>query len=514
MTELHHLSIRELSAGLTSKQFSSLELTQHFLARIDRIDVQINSFITVTHESALASAQQADAARANGTAGLLTGIPIAHKDIFCTQGVKTSCGSKMLDNFIAPYNATVISQCNAAGLVMLGKTNMDEFAMGSSSESSFYGATHNPWQLGRVPGGSSGGSAAAVAADLAPFATATDTGGSIRQPAAFCGLTGLKPTYGRVSRFGMIAYASSLDQGGPIGRSAEDCAYLMQVMAGHDLKDSTSVEQPIDDYVAGLAAANADKPLQGLRIGLPHQYLKDGLDTDVKARVEEALKVLENLGATLVWINLTTTDAAIPAYYLIAPAEASSNLSRYDGVRFGHRCENPKDLMDLYTRSRTEGFGDEVQRRILVGTYALSAGYYDAYYLKAQKVRRRIQNDFIKAFEQCDVIAGPTTPTAAYSIGAKQDPVAMYLGDIYTIAVNLAGLPAISAPVGFDTSYGGQDNAQNQCSPLPVGLQLIGPYWSESKLLNIIHQYQQHTDWHKQRAPLALDSLSNQGVTA
>lgn len=502
MTELHHLSIRELSAGLTSKQFSSLELTKHFLARIDRIDAQINSFISVTHESALANAKLADAAHANGSAGLLTGIPIAHKDIFCTQGVKTSCGSKMLDNFIAPYNATVISQCNTAGLVMLGKTNMDEFAMGSSSESSFYGATHNPWGLGRVPGGSSGGSAAAVAADLAPFATATDTGGSIRQPAAFCGLTGLKPTYGRVSRFGMIAYASSLDQGGPIGRSAEDCAYLMQVMAGHDMKDSTSVDHPTDDYVAGLAATNADKPLQGLRIGLPHEYLKDGLDADVKARVEEALKVLENLGATLVWINLTTTDAAIPAYYLIAPAEASSNLSRYDGVRFGHRCENPKDLMDLYTRSRTEGFGDEVQRRILVGTYALSAGYYDAYYLKAQKVRRLIQNDFIKAFEQCDVIAGPTAPTAAYGIGAKQDPVAMYLGDIYTIAVNLAGLPAISAPVGFDTSYSGQEN----CSPLPVGLQLIGPYWSESKLLNIIHQYQQHTDWHKQRSPLALDT--------
>jgi aspartyl-tRNA(Asn)/glutamyl-tRNA(Gln) amidotransferase subunit A len=472
------------------------------LIRIDRIDAQINSFISITHESALASAQQADAVRAKGNAGLLTGIPIAHKDIFCTQGVRSSCGSKMLDNFIAPYNATVISQCNTAGLVMLGKTNMDEFAMGSSSESSFYGATHNPWQLGRVPGGSSGGSAAAVAADLAPFATATDTGGSIRQPAAFCGLTGLKPTYGRVSRFGMIAYASSLDQGGPIGRSAEDCAYLMQVMAGHDAKDSTSVDQPIDDYVAGLAATNADKPLQGLRIGLPHEYLKDGLDADVKARVHEALQVLETLGATLVWINLTTTDAAIPAYYLIAPAEASSNLSRYDGVRFGHRCENPKDLMDLYTRSRTEGFGDEVQRRILVGTYALSAGYYDAYYLKAQKVRRLIQNDFMKAFEQCDVIAGPTAPTAAYGIGAKQDPVAMYLGDIYTIAVNLAGLPAISAPVGFDTSYSGQSN----CAPLPVGLQLIGPYWSESKLLNIIHQYQQHTDWHKQRSPIASES--------
>ncbi|WP_410209319.1 Asp-tRNA(Asn)/Glu-tRNA(Gln) amidotransferase subunit GatA [Aquirhabdus sp.] len=503
MTELHRLDIRELAQGLASKQFSSLELTQHFLARIDRLDAQLNSFITVTHESALAHAKSADALRAQGNAGVLTGIPIAHKDIFCTEGVRTSAGSKMLDNFISPYNATVVAQANAAGLVMLGKTNMDEFAMGSSNESSFYGATHNPWGLDRVPGGSSGGSAAAVAADLAPFATATDTGGSIRQPAAFCGLTGLKPTYGRVSRFGMIAYASSLDQGGPIARSAQDCAYLLQVMAGHDAKDSTSIDHPTEDYVAALAAVTSpDKPLQGLRIGLPHQYLKDGLDADVKARVHDALAVLEDLGATLVWIDLTTSDAAIPAYYLIAPAEASSNLSRYDGVRFGHRCENPKDLMDLYTRSRTEGFGDEVQRRILVGTYALSAGYYDAYYLKAQKVRRLIQNDFLKAFEQCDVIAGPTAPTAAYAIGAKQDPVAMYLGDIYTIAVNLAGLPAISAPVGFDTSYSGHEN----CAPLPVGLQLIGPYWSESKLLSIIHQYQQRTDWHKQRAPIASDT--------
>lgn len=502
MTDLHHLSIRQLSDGLASKQFSSVELTQHYLDRIKRIDGQLNSFITVTGDQALAAARHADELRAHGTAAVLTGIPVAHKDIFCTEGVRTSAGSKMLDNFIAPYNATVVAQSNAAGLVMLGKTNMDEFAMGSSNENSYYGAVHNPWGLGRVPGGSSGGSAAAVAADLAPFATATDTGGSIRQPAAFCGLTGLKPTYGRVSRFGMIAYASSLDQGGPIARSAEDCAYLLQVMAGHDAKDSTSIDQPMDNYVAALTAETGDKPLQGLRIGLPHQYLKDGLDADVKARVEDALKVLEDLGATLVWINLTTSDAAIPAYYLIAPAEASSNLSRYDGVRFGHRCADPKDLMDLYTRSRTEGFGDEVQRRILVGTYALSAGYYDAYYLKAQKVRRLIQNDFLKAFEQCDVIAGPTAPTAAYGIGAKQDPVSMYLGDIYTIAVNLAGLPAISAPVGYDTSYNGGSN----CPPLPVGLQLIGPYWSESRLLSIIHHYQQRTTWHTDRAPIALDT--------
>lgn len=486
MSELHLLSLSEQIHGLASGQFSSRELTQHYLQRITALDSQLNSFITVTPELALEQAAAADQRRANGQAHALTGIPIAQKDIFCTQGVKTSCGSKMLDNFIAPYNASVIEQSNAAGLVMLGKTNMDEFAMGSSNENSFYGAVKNPWALDRVPGGSSGGAAAAVAADLAPLASGTDTGGSIRQPASFCGLTGLKPTYGRVSRFGMIAYASSLDQGGPMARDAFGCAQLLQVMAGHDAKDSTSVDQPVDDYVSGL-----NQSLQGLRIGIPKQYFAEGLDAEVKTQIEAALKQLEALGATLVEINLTTTEAAIPAYYLIAPAEASSNLSRYDGVRYGYRCDAPKDLTDLYMRSRAEGFGAEVQRRILIGTYALSAGYYDAYYLKAQKVRRLIQQDFLKAFEQCDVIAGPTAPTTAYALGAKQDPVSMYLGDIYTIAVNLAGLPAISAPCGFDADQ------------LPIGLQLIGNYWREAQLLNIAHQYQQQTDWHRQRAPLA-----------
>jgi len=486
MSELHLLSLSEQIKGLASGQFSSVELTQHYLQRITNLDPQLNSFITVTPELALEQAAAADQRRANGKATALTGIPIAQKDIFCTQGVKTSCGSKMLDNFIAPYNATVIGQSNAAGLVMLGKTNMDEFAMGSSNENSFYGAVKNPWALDRVPGGSSGGAAAAVAADLAPLASGTDTGGSIRQPASFCGLTGLKPTYGRVSRFGMIAYASSLDQGGPMARDAFGCAQLLQVMAGHDAKDSTSVDQPVDDYVSGL-----NQSLQGLRIGIPKQYFAEGLDAEVKTKIETALKQLEALGATVVEINLTTTEAAIPAYYLIAPAEASSNLSRYDGVRYGYRCDAPKDLTDLYMRSRAEGFGAEVQRRILIGTYALSAGYYDAYYLKAQKVRRLIQQDFLKAFEQCDVIAGPTAPTTAYALGAKQDPVSMYLGDIYTIAVNLAGLPAISAPCGLDSEQ------------LPIGLQLIGNYWREAQLLNIAHQYQQQTDWHRQRAPLA-----------
>ncbi len=486
MSDLHLLSLGEQINGLASGQFSSVELTQHYLARINALDGRLNSFITVTPELALAQATAADQRRADGQAHPLTGIPIAQKDIFCTQGVKTSCGSKMLDNFIAPYNATVIEHSNTAGLVMLGKTNMDEFAMGSSNENSFYGAVKNPWSLDRVPGGSSGGAAAAVAADLAPLASGTDTGGSIRQPASFCGLTGLKPTYGRVSRFGMIAYASSLDQGGPMARDAFGCAQLLQVMAGHDAKDSTSVDQPVDDYIGGL-----NQSLKGLRIGVPKQYFADGLDAEVKAKIEAALQQLEALGATLVEINLSTTEAAIPAYYLIAPAEASSNLSRYDGVRYGHRCDAPKDLTDLYMRSRAEGFGVEVQRRILIGTYALSAGYYDAYYLKAQKVRRLIQQDFLKAFEQCDVIAGPTAPTTAYALGAKQDPVSMYLGDIYTIAVNLAGLPAINAPCGFDTAQ------------LPIGLQLIGNYWREAQLLNIAHQYQQQTDWHSQRAPIA-----------
>lgn len=488
MTDLHRLSIREMTEGLKSSQFSSRELTQHYLDRIAKIDSRVNSYVTVTAELALAEAQAADELIKSGKSGLMTGIPLAHKDIFCTQGIKTTAGSKMLDNFISPYDATVVAKTKAAGIVTLGKVNMDEFAMGSTSENSYFGATANPWNLGHVPGGSSGGSAAAVAADLAPIATGTDTGGSIRQPASFCGLTGLKPTYGRVSRFGMIAYASSLDQGGPLARSAEDCAYLMNVIAGHDEKDSTSIDQAADDYLANLTATS----VKGLRIGIPKQYFDvTGLNADVKVRVEESLKKLEEMGAILVEIDLNMTDAYVPTYYLIAPAEASSNLQRFDGVRYGYRAENPVDLMDLYKRSRSEGFGAEVQRRILIGTYALSAGYYDAYYVKAQKVRRLIQQDFLKAFESVDVIAAPSAPTTAYKIGADLSPVEMYLGDIYTIAVNLAGLPAINAPVGFD-----QNN-------LPVGLQLIGNYWSESQLLSVVHQYQQVTDWHTKRAAIA-----------
>ncbi|MCH7350553.1 MULTISPECIES: Asp-tRNA(Asn)/Glu-tRNA(Gln) amidotransferase subunit GatA [unclassified Acinetobacter] len=488
MTDLHRLSIRELSEGLKTAQFSSRELTEHYLKRIAHIDPKVKSYVTVTAEQALAEANAADAALKAGHTHALAGIPLAHKDIFCTQGIKTTAGSKMLDNFISPYDATVVAKAKAAGLVTLGKVNMDEFAMGSTSENSYVGATANPWALDHVPGGSSGGSAAAVAADLAPIATGTDTGGSIRQPASFCGLTGLKPTYGRVSRFGMIAYASSLDQGGPMARSAEDCAYLMNVIAGHDAKDSTSINKEVDDYIANLNGT----AVKGLRIGIPKQYFNvAGLDADVKARVEESLKKLEDMGATLVEIDLNMTEAYVPTYYLIAPAEASSNLSRFDGVRYGYRCENPVDLMDLYKRSRSEGFGAEVQRRILIGTYALSAGYYDAYYVKAQKVRRLIQQDFLKAFENVDVIAAPSAPTTAYKIGANLSPTEMYLGDIYTLAVNLAGLPAINAPVGFDKDS------------LPVGLQLIGNYWSESQLLSIVHQYQQNTDWHTKRAAIA-----------
>ena len=492
MTDLHRLSIREMTEGLKTAQFSSRELTQHYLDRIAKIDGRVQSYVTVTAEQALAQADAADNLLKSGTAGILTGVPIAHKDIFCTQGIRTSAGSKMLDNFISPYDATVVAKTKEAGLVTLGKVNMDEFAMGSTSESSFYGATKNPWNLEHVPGGSSGGSAAVVAADLAPIATGTDTGGSIRQPASFCGLTGLKPTYGRVSRFGMIAFASSLDQAGPMARSAEDCAFLMNTIAGHDAKDSTSVNKEVDDYVANLNAT----AVKGLRIGIPKQYFNvQGLDADVKARVEESLKKLEEMGATLVEIDLTMSEAYVPTYYLIAPAEASSNLSRYDGVRYGYRCENPTDILDLYKRSRSEGFGAEVQRRILIGTYALSAGYYDAYYVKAQKVRRLIQQDFLKAFENVDVIAAPSAPTTAYKIGANLSPTEMYLGDIYTLAVNLAGLPAINAPVGFDANQ------------LPVGLQLIGNYWSESQLLSIVHQYQQNTDWHTKRAAIAEENI-------
>ena len=482
---LHTLTLAELATGLERRDFSSVELTRHFLDRIARFDGKanggINSYITVTPERALAQAGAADAARAAGNAGALTGVPLAQKDIFCTEGVKTTCASKMLDSFISPYNAEVVTRCDAAGLVMLGKTNMDEFAMGSSNETSYYGAVKNPWDVSRVPGGSSGGSAAAVAARLAPAATGTDTGGSIRQPAALCNLTGLKPSYGRISRWGMIAFASSLDQAGPMTQTAEDAALLLQVMAGHDAKDSTSIDHPVPDYRATLGDS-----LAGLRIGLPKQFFGEGLSADTGALIQAAIRELEKLGATTVEVDLPNSGLSVPAYYVIAPAECSSNLSRFDGVRFGHRCDSPKDLEDLYKRSRAEGFGEEVRRRIMIGTYALSAGYYDAYYLQAQRVRRLIKQDFDAAFAQCDVILGPTAPETAFALGAKQaDPIAMYLQDIYTIATNLAGLPGMSIPAGFS---GG----------LPVGLQLIGPYWSEARLLNVAHRYQQVTDWHRQ----------------
>ncbi|MED5557858.1 MAG: Asp-tRNA(Asn)/Glu-tRNA(Gln) amidotransferase subunit GatA, partial [Pseudomonadota bacterium] len=410
---MHDKTVTQLAAALASGELSSRELTSHFLQRIEKADGQLNSFITVTAEQALSQAEAADKARADGKAGKLTGIPLALKDSFCTQGVKTSCGSKMLDNFIAPYDATVVEKLSAAGTISLGKTNMDEFAMGSSNENSHYGAVKNPWDLTAVPGGSSGGSAAAVAAGLVPAAMGTDTGGSIRQPAAFCGITGLKPTYGRVSRYGMIAYASSLDQAGPMARTAEDCAHLMNVIAGHDVRDSTSVARGVPDYTETLNA-----PLSGLKIGLPKEYFGDGLDPEVEKAVREAVKVYESLGATVREVSLPHTHYAIPAYYVIAPAEASSNLSRYDGVRFGHRCDSPVDLQDLYTRSRAEGFGEEVKRRILIGTHTLSEGFFDAYYTKAQKVRRLIRQDFLDAFEDVDVLMGPASPTPAFDLGA------------------------------------------------------------------------------------------------
>lgn len=477
---MHNKTLVELSKALHKGEYSSVELTHHFLERIKKYDVNINSFITVTDDEALTAAKAADQIIANGDAGLLTGIPLAHKDIFCTHGVKTSCGSKMLDNFIAPYNATVVEKCQAAGMVMLGKTNMDEFAMGSSNETSFYGPVKNPWDIETVPGGSSGGSAAAVAARLAPIATGTDTGGSIRQPAALCGITGLKPTYGRVSRYGMIAFASSLDQAGPMGRSAEDVAHLLNVISGFDERDSTSLNVPNDDYTANL-----NDNLAGLKIGLPKEYFAEGLDANVGKALESAIKEFEKAGASLHEISLPNTHLAVPIYYIIAPAECSSNLSRFDGVRFGYRCENPTDLNDLYTRSRGEGFGAEVKRRIMIGAYALSAGYYDAYYLKAQQIRRLISQDFSEAFKQVDVILGPTSPTTAFKIGEKlDDPVTMYLSDIYTIAVNMAGLPAMSIPAGL-------------VEQRPVGLQLIGNYLKEAQLLNVAHQYQQVTDWHQ-----------------
>jgi aspartyl-tRNA(Asn)/glutamyl-tRNA(Gln) amidotransferase subunit A len=481
---MYQKTIAELAAGLRAGEFSSEELTQSYLDRIEKYDGQLNSVLTVVASAALEAARAADKRLKNDDATMLTGIPYLHKDIFCSEGVRTSCGSRMLDSFEAPYDATVTAQLKAAGAVMLGKTNMDEFAMGSSNETSFYGPVRNPWDLERVPGGSSGGSAAAVAARLAPLATGTDTGGSIRQPAALCGVTGIKPTYGRVSRFGMIAFASSLDQGGPFATSAEDAAYMLEVMSGFDQRDSTSIDRPVENYAQGLSG-----DLSGLSIGLPEEYFGEGLDAGVGAAVEAAIAEYRRLGAEVKKISLPNASLAVPAYYVVAPAECSSNLSRMDGVRFGYRCENPRDLEDLYTRSRGEGFGAEVKRRIMVGTYALSAGYYDAYYLKAQQVRRMIRDDFVRAFADVDIIMGPTTPTSAFKLGEKaDDPVTMYLSDTYTIAVNLAGLPAMSVPAGM-------------IDGLPVGLQLIGNYFDEGRLLNAAHLFQQVTDWHTRMPP-------------
>lgn len=477
--DIFSAGIKELSAALDAGKFSSRELTTATLNRIAALNPQLNAMITVTEEIAHSQAAAADARRAAGETGPLLGIPLAHKDIFCTNGVRTTCGSRILDNFVAPYNATVVERLEAQGAVMVGKTNMDEFAMGSSNETSYYGPVHNPWDINAVPGGSSGGSAAAVAARLVSAATGTDTGGSIRQPAAMCGVTGLKPTYGRVSRYGMIAFASSLDQGGQLAQNARDCAILLQAMAGFDPRDSTSLDIPVPDYCATL-----DAPLAGLRCGLPQEYFGTGLDPNVDAVIQDAIRQLERLGAEIKAINLPNTHLAVPVYYVLAPAEASSNLARYDGVRYGYRCVAPRDLLDMYMRTRSEGFGAEVKRRIMIGTYTLSAGYYDAYYLKAQQIRRLIRDDFLRAFSEVDVIVGPVTPTTAFNLGEKiSDPVTMYLSDIYTIAVNLAGLPGLSLPVGFINGR-------------PVGMQLIGGYWREGQLLNIAHRYQQDTNWH------------------
>ncbi|MGH8550796.1 MAG: Asp-tRNA(Asn)/Glu-tRNA(Gln) amidotransferase subunit GatA [Methylococcales bacterium] len=476
---MHNKTIAELSAGLHNKEFSSLEVTRAFQARIERYNERLNCFITLTEETAVADAKAADRKLARGAAGPLTGIPIAHKDIFCTRSIKTSCGSKMLDNFYSPYDATVVSRLQDAGTVLLGKLNMDEFAMGSSNETSFYGPVKNPWDTDTVPGGSSGGSAAAVAGRLIPVATGTDTGGSIRQPAAFCGITGLKPTYGRVSRFGMIAFASSLDQGGPLSRSAEDSAMLLQAMAGFDERDSTSVDHPVPNYCAGL-----NDRIDGISIGVPKQFFGDDLQPEIAALIQAAIGEFRRQGANVKPVSLPHINLSVPVYYVVAPAECSANLSRFDGVRFGYRCKNPRDLNDLYMRSRGEGFGAEVKRRILMGTYALSAGYYDAYYLKAQKVRRLISQDFKQAFREVDFLVAPTAPSVAFRIGEKtDDPISMYLSDIFTIAINLAGIPAISIPVGF-------------IQRKPVGMQLIGNFFTEDRLLNIAHRYQTVTDWH------------------
>ena len=478
--DLHTQTLTELAAGLERGDFSSVELTGDLLGRIDSHDAALNAFVTVTAERALAAAKSADELRAAGKAGVLNGLPLVHKDIFCTRDVLTTCGSRMLENFISPYDATIVERLAAAGAVVLGKTNMDEFAMGSSNETSYFGPVKNPWDLDCSPGGSSGGSAAAVAARLAPAATGTDTGGSIRQPAALTGTVGLKPTYGRVSRYGMIAFASSLDQAGVITRSSADAALLLGVMAGFDERDSTSIDHPVPDYTAALSAS-----VKGLRVGVVRQHFDDGLDEKTGAAVREALAVLEANGAILTDVDMPNLDLSVPTYYVVAPAECSSNLSRFDGVRFGHRAENPEDLLDLYCRSRGEGFGAEVKRRIMTGTYVLSAGYYDAYYLKAQQVRHLIADDFHRAFENVDVIAGPTSPTPAFKLGDKtDDPITMYLNDIYTIGANLAGLPGMSTPCGF-------------VDGLPVGLHLVAPHWGEETLLRCAHQYEQLTEWHK-----------------
>jgi aspartyl-tRNA(Asn)/glutamyl-tRNA(Gln) amidotransferase subunit A len=476
-------SLKQLAQSLATREISSVELTTLFLDRIDRLNPDLNAFVTVDRDKSLAMARSADARLATGTAGPLTGIPVAQKDIFCAEGWTTTCGSKMLANFVSPYDATVIDKMHRqAGMVALGKTNMDEFAMGSSNETSYFGPVKNPWDRTRVPGGSSGGSAAAVAARLAPAATGTDTGGSIRQPAALCNLTGLKPTYGVVSRYGMIAFASSLDQGGPMAASAEDCALLLNTMTGFDERDSTSLDRPAEDYARDL-----EQPLAGLRIGLPKEFFGEGCDAAVMAAVQEAIAEYRKLGATTVAVSLPNSHLSVPAYYVIAPAEASSNLSRFDGVRYGYRAPDYGNLDDMYMKTRAQGFGAEVKRRILIGTYVLSHGYYDAYYLQAQRIRRLIANDFVEAFKSCDVIMGPTSPSTAFKLGEKAaDPVQMYLSDIYTIAVNLAGLPGMSVPCGF---AGG----------LPVGLQLVGNYFAEAQLLNVAHRYQQATDWHLRR---------------
>ena len=478
----------ELAQALANGEISSVELTQSYLDRIKKYNEELNSYITVCEESALIQAKEADKKRVHSDSSPLLGIPLAHKDIFCTNGVTTTCGSRMLHNFIAPYDATVVGKLNDAGVVMLGKTNMDEFAMGSSNETSFFGPVRNPWDTNRVPGGSSGGSAAAVAADLCTMATGTDTGGSIRQPAAFCGITGFKPSYGRVSRWGMIAFASSLDQAGPLTKSAEDAALMTNVMAGLDKKDSTSIDKPVEDYTATL-----NDSLEGLKIGIPKQHFAEGLTADVEKGIQEALCEYEKLGASITEVDLPNNHLSVSAYYVVAPAEASANLSRYDGVRYGYRCANPADLEDMYNRTRSEGFGEEVKRRILVGTYALSAGYYDAYYRKAQKIRRLIKNDFVETFKEVDVIIGPTSPHTAFELGTKTDPVTMYLEDIYTIAVNLAGLPAISIPAGI-------------ANGLPLGMQIVGRDFGEAQILNVAHQFQQQTDWHRQKPNFGQES--------